>query len=416
MAVLLVLTSCGVLGGAAFWAGNSLDSMAKSLPRQLEEARDLGLVTSLSQLRVVIKDPRADAYPELRAGYERWRKLSRADMVSIEQLTRRVLRERATPEEKQRFRQWLDDHPELHHHLLRAATRPACSVPEVETWRHPQLTAYGSFLRESVRIIGARALLAGQAHDIPTAEKLLRLGIGLSQHMSAQPSYVGFSRRSIAELELQRVLERVVVSNQDSPQAMANLLERSQPLFGPLLAASEFLRGEPALMLEALSDPKRTGLENVPGGQFFADVGKSGALEVWNRYYRKLPSDPEDQNNAERVLIAMDKEARDTPYYGSYVSGYDSLMRTLRDVLARRHLAQASIAYLRSGQIGTLPEDPHSGNPLLMKETPTGIIIYSVGQDQQDNGGKEREFGPKASPYSDLIARLPKLSPTSEHS
>jgi hypothetical protein len=188
---------------------------------------------------------------------------------------------------------------------------------------------------------------------------------------------------------------------------MAALIERFLTLAGPLPTAADMLRGEPALMLHALSDAKRTGLENVPAGAFFADVGKSGALEIWNRYFRKLPDDPYDLNGAEAVLIAMDKEAEDTQFYGRYVDGYDLVVPTLRDQLARRRLAEAAVLYLKSGQLDNLPEDPHSGNPLLVKRTAEQVTIYSVGRDGLDNDAKEREFGQKASLVYDILFRLP---------
>jgi hypothetical protein len=41
----------------------------------------------------------------------------------------------------------------------------------------------------------------------------------------------------------------------------------------------------------------------------------------------------------------------------------------------------------------SVPIDPFDGKPLKYKKLDPGFVIYSIGEDQQDDGGKER--GPK---------------------
>jgi hypothetical protein len=45
--------------------------------------------------------------------------------------------------------------------------------------------------------------------------------------------------------------------------------------------------------------------------------------------------------------------------------------------------------------------DPYSGNRLLMKQAPSGWIVYSVGRDGKDDGGAI------GAPYKDIGAGLP---------
>lgn len=40
------------------------------------------------------------------------------------------------------------------------------------------------------------------------------------------------------------------------------------------------------------------------------------------------------------------------------------------------------------GLIAKVPSDPYDGKPLRLQRTPTGIIVYSIGSDRIDNGGK----------------------------
>jgi hypothetical protein len=410
MAVLLVLASCGVLGGAVFWAGNSLESRARSLPYHLEEAHRLGLLTSIDELRTTASDPNEDALPDLLKADAIWESLEVGQRSRLLNLGRKALRARATREEQIALDKGVQP---LLPALINAARKTECSVPTVETWRTRKTTEFWTTLRESVRLLAAKGVIAGQRHDLAASEEWLGRALRVAHHLQTQPTYAATLRKCASEAEIGRAAERVCYANPAEPQKLADMLERLHDQMGPLTSAAEAIRGEPALFLLGLSDPKRNGLGNVPAGEFFVDVGKAGALEIFNRYYRKLPSDPEDLDKAEEVLIALDKEGTDTSLYGNYVRGYDSMMPLLRDTLVRRRLAEAAIHYFRKGSFGDLPLDPYTRKPLLSKEKNGVLVLYSIGRDGQDDGGKEREMGPNASLYYDIIFRFPRQLPGS---
>jgi len=39
--------------------------------------------------------------------------------------------------------------------------------------------------------------------------------------------------------------------------------------------------------------------------------------------------------------------------------------------------------------LSEVPTDPFSGNPLIYRKTPSGFIVYSVGLNGKDDGGRE---------------------------
>jgi hypothetical protein len=41
----------------------------------------------------------------------------------------------------------------------------------------------------------------------------------------------------------------------------------------------------------------------------------------------------------------------------------------------------------------SIPIDPFDGKPLKYKKLDLGFVVYSVGADEQDDGGKERQSG-----------------------
>jgi hypothetical protein len=51
---------------------------------------------------------------------------------------------------------------------------------------------------------------------------------------------------------------------------------------------------------------------------------------------------------------------------------------------------------VREGLIKEECTDPYDGKPLRWKRTPTGLIIYSIGKDKIDDGGKLNRDNPSA--------------------
>jgi hypothetical protein len=54
---------------------------------------------------------------------------------------------------------------------------------------------------------------------------------------------------------------------------------------------------------------------------------------------------------------------------------------------------------VKDGLLKEVPKDPYDGKPLRFKRTPTGVIVYSVGPDMIDNGGK---LGPANAAGTDI--------------
>jgi hypothetical protein len=43
--------------------------------------------------------------------------------------------------------------------------------------------------------------------------------------------------------------------------------------------------------------------------------------------------------------------------------------------------------------LAAIPSDPFDGQPLRFHKLERGFVVYSVGQDREDNGGQERKPG-----------------------
>jgi len=87
-------------------------------------------------------------------------------------------------------------------------------------------------------------------------------------------------------------------------------------------------------------------------------------------------------------------------------------LRTARTALAveRFRLAKrrppAELSQLVPRFLATVPRDPFDGQQLRYKPLPTGYVLYSIGPDGRDDGGKEypaKPFGKTTPPYDITI-------------
>ena len=53
-----------------------------------------------------------------------------------------------------------------------------------------------------------------------------------------------------------------------------------------------------------------------------------------------------------------------------------------------------SLEELTPGYLTEVPPDPFDGEPLRYARTDEGYVLYSIGEDGEDDGGKERIDGP----------------------
>jgi hypothetical protein len=133
-------------------------------------------------------------------------------------------------------------------------------------------------------------------------------------------------------------------------------------------------------------------------------------LTAWQIGWRDFPKDPDDWEAFERAIVHMgsvvnaDKSFTNTvnlhslfviPTAGEFVGllqAHNRLMLTSIQLLKVR-IATGQLPSVLPSSLGKTRIDPFDGNPLRYRRTADGFVLYSIGRDRQDNGGKSREPG-----------------------
>jgi hypothetical protein len=175
----------------------------------------------------------------------------------------------------------------------------------------------------------------------------------------------------------------------------------------------------------------------------FTDVwGKGGQPEVLRRWYAvRLPADhaavvdlltnllairelPEHERR--RAFDAVPRPALDPMLYGAFVEMETAALTTLHEsdlrLRAQLRCAATAVAIERFRQatgrwpgsladipkdiLPAVPNDPFDGKPLRYARHPDGVLVYSIGLDEEDNGGRVLDDLGLRGNGTDLVFRL----------
>ncbi len=123
-----------------------------------------------------------------------------------------------------------------------------------------------------------------------------------------------------------------------------------------------------------------------------------------------IPLSKEPYWKASSRLVAMKSQFHNNSCTSCPVKMYASIFRCFAMHRARLQVTQAALGcHVYKQEHGQFPDklealvpailkdidlDPFTGKPLIYKRTGKGFIIYSVGQDGKDNGGKKQFSSP----------------------
>jgi hypothetical protein len=306
---------------------------------------------------------------------------------------------------------------------------PVAWSADVFSTPHPWLDTVLS-VSALLRLDGLLHSEAGDPYGALTSARAL---LNLGRSLGDEPFFQGPVTRGVRRRDAVRVVERVLGQGQPSEGALAAVQDAFTREVGVPLLLTHF-RGERAFMHIFLSqvdegNHRISELSCVPARGLRAHaetyLGRVRAWQIHARYLRdmneaveiaKLPLEPQYPRYAEWRRRKGDVQNVGD---GLRLGGWDEDMILRDHALLRCGLvALAAERYRRAhgnwppaaadlvpAYLPAVPLDPFDGQPLRYRRTDGGVVVYSIGEDQRDDGG---DANPPPGEYTprDIVFRL----------
>jgi hypothetical protein len=276
-------------------------------------------------------------------------------------------------------------------------------------------------LRSAVRLLCLKAVLYGEQGQLESATDALICAFGVAKSQAAEPLIISQLVRRDCQAITVSVLERLVSQASLEQEHLVRLGKTLATAYDPNAMARAFA-GERCTVILTLRVPRSTGLHLAPFSARLspsllemyanqalglADRGLVQYIDLTDRHIAALRLPPHERPSAARDLERQDKELRKA--YGILSHFMPSMHRVIRiDLVHLTRLRVASVAMAVEqyrlvrgalpGQLADLvptflpevPLDPYDGRPLRYRGREKGYVVYSIGEDRTDDGGKER--------------------------
>jgi hypothetical protein len=284
---------------------------------------------------------------------------------------------------------------------------------------YTQITSPLSEYRYCGQLLNVVAIYHASQGDAQAAAGCLKDGLRLSDSLQKQPALISYLVRiALVAIDLgglERSLSLTTFTDAQLQELRETLLRTSSTL-----DLTRVMITERCFMIEACRNPSVLGssVQGPPIHMFpgFRGTWLSDTLDFMGDYIEASRQPP-------RQRVARFQEIENQVHQLSF---WHVMTKTLMpaltrvaqlDLRARAHLdlAQTALAVeryrLATGKLpqqledlvpqylAQVPTDPFDGNPIRYRPGPPGYLLYSVGEDGRDNGGRERDDKDRDAPY-----------------
>ena len=274
--------------------------------------------------------------------------------------------------------------------------------------------------RSAAWLLCLKALLHAENNEATLAAELLITSLGVARSFVNEPIIISQlvlgTCQAMAVSSLERVLQRTRLTDEQLAK-LATVLAAAEDTQAMLRA----IAGERCVLSDVFSRPDEisqiammTGSEIPLAGPLFLLYRSSGLLEQDHLCYLDLKTryvEALELPLSERLQAAkaVENELHDLPRYRVLTRAlFPALSRAVQiDIvnIARLRTCLAAVAVQRyrlahgelpetlsqlvPAYLDGVPEDPFDGKPLRYKRLAKGYVVYSIGHDGKDDGGKE---------------------------
>ncbi|MHC4477191.1 MAG: hypothetical protein ACYTEL_16210 [Planctomycetota bacterium] len=402
-------------------------SMKSRLQRRFDAIRAAGYPVTCAELNQWYSIPNgvenaADLLAEAFWSRQPWSKEDRAYLPVVGHRAERLLRSEALDEEIRILAaEYLADNDMTLKLLHQAATVEHCRFPVDFTKGSAARLSHLVELRELGSLLKIQTIVAAENDEPALAAASIHAGFGLARSLSNGPMLISQLIRIAVQALAVSGLERAINWTELTPAQLLSLAQTIKDAEDPN-AMSRAFAGNRCWALDFFNSSldeqvKQFRLMKITSSKSllllystagFADKDVLRYLEVVSDCVRisRLPL-----HQRQEAAQAVEDKLKSIPRIQLFLRvlrhmGVGAIIVQLRGIahlraartalaLERYRLANGKLPEILEtlvpGYLDAIPKDPFDGNDLRYKKLDKGFVVYSIGEDQTDHGGQERD-------------------------
>jgi hypothetical protein len=404
--------------------------VARTLQAEISDARKEGLPLEPKDLRpdppVPDSQNAAPIYKQITATLGKDKNNGKSEFADYVKGTR-------GPTQEKRVRHILRDRTNLLLLTERATGLPRCDFARPWEQGADLLLPEYAAMREIARMLAGRAILENADGQPLAALDTIAEGMRVAKHAGEDPVTIA----ALVQIAIMGIMDRpfreIVSSHIDDPTILDKALVVMKG-FPPAPDMETAFRGEVVFCRvtvnqlrknpSAFSLPLKREFTDTGLGRDVIDACEARVLSLWRRNYSMLRATRNDTLDRYRQLEVIGNELEHLNGKPTYEladilfpvlsQAQSAVLRTethgrLRALLislARYHERHRKFPDALSDVSSNPPFDPFTNKPLIYRRIPTGFILYSVGENFKDDGGKSKKLN-KDDKDMDIVVEYP---------
>ena len=363
----------------------------------------------------------AEVFMDSISHYNKWKEDERKKLLPIVGEAKLPMRtEPLTEETKALVVQYLADNQQALELLHKGAAMEHSRYPiDLSKGFEAQMPAL-SYIRDGARLLELEAILHAENGKPEKVVDSITSTFGLARSLSKEPILVSqlvrIACQALAVSALEHAINRTEFTEEQLVSFSQMLVNAEDPCAMTRAFVGERCSGlsifqMPAAQIPQVTDGGSSPLAFVAYGLYkfsgLADMDAAIYLDLMNDYIKAIQLPPHQRREAaDAVDSRFEKTSRIHVLLHlimpalSRVTSIDvriaAQLRTAQTglVIERYRLAAGklpdTLADLMPTYLDAVPKDPFDGKELRYKKLETGFVVYSIGEDGSDDGGKER--------------------------
>ncbi|MBN1361197.1 MAG: hypothetical protein JW993_11415 [Sedimentisphaerales bacterium] len=315
---------------------------------------------------------------------------------------------------RDRVAQLVSDNRKMLDLLHGVVSIPACRYPIDLSQGFAERMSHLAPIRAAVRLLALEVALAGEHDDAERAAQAIVSGYGLTRSLLGEPRVMSQILRAAGDSAVGQALERVINRVGFSDAQLARIETALVASYEPNAMSRAFI-GERCLILQTLGDLRAAGMRepsvllwDVCRALGLMDLAMIRSLDHAATHIEIARLPPHRRRDAVAAAqVRLQAKSKVSFFLNALIPAFGPTVVLELDGIVRFQVTRTAVAVercrLATGHLpetlddltpaflDAVPTDPFDGQPLRFQKLAPGFVVYSVGPDRTDDGGRERQ-------------------------